>query len=257
MGLDGTARYGASTLTPQQRRARTLAALVDQLTGLAARRPVLWVVEDAHWIDPTTLEFLELALDAVQGCAALVVVTARPTFTASFASHPIVTRLALNRLARAATQAIVARITCGKPLPEALLDEIAARTDGVPLFVEEMTKAVLESGALREAADGWLLDGPLSALAIPTTLHDSLMARLDRLQPVKEVAQTASVIGRSFDHETVVALAGMPEADLAEAMRRLVEAELVFRRGTPPDASYLFKHALVRDAAYDTKRPSC
>ena len=171
---------------------------------------------------------------------------------ASFASHPIVTRLALNRLARAATAGIVARITGGKPLPEALLDEIAARTDGVPLFVEEMTKAVLESGALRETADAYHLDGPLSALAIPTTLHNSLMARLDRLHPVKEVAQTAAVIGRAFDHATIAALSALPEPELGDAMRRLVEAELVFRRGTPPDATYLFKHALVRDAAYES-----
>ena len=160
--------------------------------------------------------------------------------------------LALNRLARAATQAIVSRITRGKHLPDTLLDEIAARTDGVPLFVEEMTKAVIESGVLRETGDAYHLDRPLSALAIPTTLHDSLMARLDRLQPVKEVAQMAAVIGRSFDHRTIAALAAMPEAELAEAMRRLVEAELVFRRGTPPDATYLFKHALVRDAAYES-----
>ena len=252
LGLDGAARYGPLALTPQQRRSRTLAALVDQLTGLAARRPVLWVVEDAHWIDPTTLELIELALDRVQDSAVLVVVTARPIFVASFASHPIVTRLALNRLARAATQAIVARITRGKPLPETLLDEIAARTDGVPLFVEEMTKAVLELGALREGTDAYHLDGPLSTLAIPTSLHDSLMARLDRLHPVKEVAQTAAVIGRAFDHATITALSALPEAELGLAMRRLVEAELVFRRGTPPDATYLFKHALVRDAAYES-----
>ena len=182
----------------------------------------------------------------------LVLVTARPIFVASFGSHPVVTRLALNRLTRAAIQAIVARITRGKRLPEPLLDEIAARTDGVPLFVEEMTKAVIESGVLRESADAFHLDRPLSALAIPTTLHDSLMARLDRLQPVKEVAQTAAVIGRSFDHRTIAGLAALPEAELADAMHRLVEAELVFRRGTPPDATYLFKHALVRDAAYES-----
>ncbi len=252
LGIDGEARYGALTLTPQQRRNRTLAVLIDQLAGLAQRKPVLWVIEDAHWIDPTTLELIELALDRVQGARVLMLITARPTFVASFASHPVVTRLALNRLARAATQAIVLRITRGKRLPDALLDEIAARTDGVPLFVEEMTKAVIESGVLREDADAYHLDGPLSALAIPTSLHDSLMARLDRLQPVKEVAQTAAVIGRSFDHRTIAALAAMPEAELAEAMRKLVEAELVFRRGTPPDASYLFKHALVRDAAYES-----
>jgi class 3 adenylate cyclase/predicted ATPase len=251
-GVDGTARYGALSLTPQQRRSRTLAVLIDQLTGLAGRRPVLWVIEDAHWIDPTTLELIELALDAMSSARVLVMVTARPIFVASFGSHPVVTRLALNRLTRAAIQAIVARITRGKSLPEPLLDEIAARTDGVPLFVEEMTKAVIESGVLRESAEAFHLDGPLSALAIPTTLHDSLMARLDRLQPVKEVAQTAAVIGRSFDHRTIAALAALPEAELADAMNRLVEAELVFRRGTPPDATYLFKHALVRDAAYES-----
>jgi class 3 adenylate cyclase/predicted ATPase len=252
IGLDATSRYGALTMTPQQRRNRTLAIIIDQLTGLAGRKPVLWVIEDAHWIDPTTLELIEFALDRVQSISALMLITARPTFIASFASHPVVTRLALNRLARAATQAIVARIARGKRLPEALLDEIAARTDGVPLFVEEMTKAVIESGALRETADAYHLDGPLSALAIPTTLHDSLMARLDRLQPVKEVAQTAAVIGRSFDHRTIAALAALSERQLGDAMRRLVEAELVFRRGTPPDATYLFKHALVRDAAYES-----
>ncbi len=252
LGLDVTARYGTLTLTPQQRRARTLAVLVDQLIGPAAGRPVLWVVEDAHWIDPTTLELIELALDRVQASAVLAVVTARPTFAASFASHPIVSRLALNRLARAATHAIVVRITRGKPLPEALLDEITARTDGVPLFVEEMTKAVLESGALREGQEALYLDSPISALAIPTSLHDSLMARLDRLQPVKEVAQTAAVIGRAFDHATIAALSALPEVELLDAMRHLVDAELIFRRGTPPDATYLFKHALVRDAAYES-----
>ena len=252
VGLDGSARYGDSMLTPQQSRGRTLATLVDQLVGLAADRPVLWVVEDAHWIDPTTLELIEQALDQIQGMRILALITARPTFVASFASHPVVTRVALNRLAREATQAIVARITRGKLFPDTVVDEIAARTDGVPLFVEEMTKAVLESGQLQETDHAFHLDGPLNALAIPATLHDSLMARLDRLQPVKEVAQIASIIGRSFEHETIAALAGMPEPDLIEAMRKLVEAELVFRRGTPPDATYLFKHALVRDAAYES-----
>jgi class 3 adenylate cyclase/tetratricopeptide (TPR) repeat protein len=252
MGLDGEARYGALTLPPQQRRNRTLAVLIDQLTGLAHSKPVLWVVEDAHWIDPTTLELIELALDSVPGTRVLILITSRPTFIASFGSHPVVTRLALNRLGREATHSIVARITRGKRLPALLLEEIAAKTDGVPLFVEEMTKAVLESGALREEADAYCLDGPLSSLAIPTTLHGSLMARLDRLHPVKEVAQIASVIGRSFDHRTIAALAFHPEDELTEAMRQLVDAELVFRRGTPPDATYLFKHALVRDAAYES-----
>jgi predicted ATPase/adenylylsulfate kinase-like enzyme len=252
LGIDGEARYGRLDLTPQQRRSRTLQALVDQLIGLAARQPVLLVLEDAHWIDPTTLEMVESTLDQVAGARVLLLVTARPTFSHGFGGHPIVTRLVLNRLGHAQTAAIMARMAGGKPLPEALVDEIAARTDGVPLYVEEMTKAVLESGFLRETEDAYLLDGPLSRLAIPTSLHDSLMARLDRLQPVKEVAQTAAVIGRAFDHQTIAALSPLPEAELMEAMRRLVEAELVFRRGTAPDANYLFKHALVRDAAYES-----
>ncbi|MBA2964462.1 MULTISPECIES: AAA family ATPase [Ramlibacter] len=252
LGLDPASRYSPNTLTPQQSRSRTLSALVDQLTGLASRKPVLWVVEDAHWIDPTTLELIELALDRVQGIRVLTVVTSRPTFVASFGSHPVVTRLALNRLGRAATQAIISRIARGKRLPTVLLDEIAAKTDGVPLFVEEMTKAVIESGELREDGEAFHLEGPLSALAIPTTLHDSLMARLDRLQPVKEVAQTAAVIGRSFDHRTIAALSDKPPDELASALRQLVEAELIFRRGEPPEATYLFKHALVRDAAYES-----
>jgi len=252
IGLDAESRYGALPLTPQRRRNRTLAILIDQLTGLAGRKPVLWVIEDAHWIDPTTLELIELALDRIQAARVFVLITARPTFLASFGSHPVVTRLALNRLGREATQSIIDRITGGKRLPATLLDEIISKTDGVPLFVEEMTKAVIESDVLRDGVDAYYLDKPLSALAIPTTLHDSLMARLDRLQPVKEVAQIAAVIGRSFDHRTIAALAGRPEGELVDAMRQLVEAELVFRRGTPPDATYLFKHALVRDAAYES-----
>jgi predicted ATPase/class 3 adenylate cyclase len=252
LGIDGDARYGPIDLPPQQRRQRTLQALLDQLSGLAARQPVLVVVEDVHWVDPTTLELVELMLDRVATAPVLLLATARPSFTHGFGGHPIVTRLALNRLGREATAAIMTRVTGGKALPAELVAEIAARTDGVPLYVEEMTKAVLESGALRETEDAWLLDGPLDRLAIPTSLHDSLMARLDRLHPVKEVAQTAAVIGRTFDHQTIAALAGLPENELSEAMQRLVEAELVFRRGAPPDATYLFKHALVRDAAYES-----
>ena len=179
---------------------------------MARKGPVLWVIEDAHWIDPTTLELVDLALERIAQTSVLVLVTARPTFQHGFGGHPIVTRLSLNRLGREAVAEIVARITGGKSLPAALMDEIAARTDGVPLYIEEMTKAVLESGALRETAEAWVLDGPLDRLAIPTSLHDSLMARLDRLQPVKEVAQTAAVIGRAFDHATLAALVAAARA---------------------------------------------
>ncbi len=195
---------------------------------------------------------IELALDILPAHRALLVVTARPTFTAPLASHTSVTRLTLNRLARDATQAIVTRVTGGCSLPERLLVEIMARTDGVPLFVEEMTKAVVESGALRETADGYEIDGRMSALAVPATLHDSLMARLDRLHGVKEVAQTAAVIGRAFDYQTLAHLSPLPAAELSGALDRLVSAELMFRRGTGAGATYLFKHALVRDAAYES-----
>ena len=252
LGLPFEQRYGALDLRPEQLRARTLQMLVDQLIGLAGQEPVLLVVEDAHWIDPTTLEMLDLCLDPIAAARVMLLVTARPVFRHGFGGHPIVSSLALNRLGRDDTAAIVSRLTGGKSLPDELLAEIAAKTDGVPLFIEELTKTALESGMLRETADAFVLDRPLSELAIPTSLHDSLMARLDRMQPVKEVAQTAAVIGREFDHRLLVAIASQPEAEVRAALERLAEAELIFRRGLPPDASYLFKHALVRDAAYES-----
>ena len=250
--LDGEARYGSLDLAPQQRRNRTLQALITQLLGLAAQQTVLFVVEDVHWIDPTTLELIELCLDQIAAGRVLIMVTARPTFSHSFGGHPIVTRLALNRLGREQTGAIVHSLTGGRDLPAELMDEIAARTDGVPLFVEELTKTVLESGVLREQDDTFVLDHPLDRLAIPSSLHDSLMARLDRLQPVKEVAQTAACIGREFDFRLLAAVSPLSGEALGEALDRLIAAELVFRRGLPPEAVYTFKHALVRDAAYES-----
>ena len=226
LGLDGTSRYGVSALTPQQRRSRTLAALIDQLAGLAGRKPVLWLIEDAHWIDPTTVELIEMALDRVQEASVLLLITARPTFVPGFASHPVVTRLALNRLARAATQAIVARITHGKRLPDVLLEEIAAKTDGVPLFVEEMTKAVIELGsATRDRRHLSPRRSLERALPCRPRWDHSPMARLDRLHGVKEVAHTAAVIGRTFDHATIVELAGLPESQLTDALQRLLAAD--------------------------------
>jgi class 3 adenylate cyclase/tetratricopeptide (TPR) repeat protein/energy-coupling factor transporter ATP-binding protein EcfA2 len=252
LGLSTGGRYSPLQLSPQQKRARTLDALIKQLVGLSRQQPVLWAIEDVHWADPTTQEFIELALGTVAENRVLAVLTARPTYEHQFGGHPIVTRLTLNRLGRKHVASIVDRITGGKALPLALLDEIARRTDGVPLFVEEMTKALLESGLMHEANGTWVLDAPLQGLTIPTSLHDSLMARLDRLQPVKQVAQTAAVIGREFDHALILAISGLPEPELEAALERLVEAELIFRRGKPPDATYLFKHALVRDAAYES-----
>ncbi len=235
LGLDGVARYGSLNLTPQVQRARTLHALAEQLLGLATRQPVLVVLEDAHWIDPTTLELIEQGLDRIPDARVLILLTSRPDHQPALAGHPHVTRLTLNRLGRAGVEAIVARLG-GDHLPGATIAAIIARTDGVPLFVEELTKAVLETG---EAS-------------VPASLHDSLMARLDRIPEVKEIAQIAACIGRTFDFSLLGAIAARPEAELVLALDKLAAAELIFRRGTPPTATYIFKHALVQDAAYQS-----
>jgi len=245
-------RYGQLTLTPQQQRARTLQALVAQLIGQARAGPLLCVVEDAHWIDPMTLEFIDLCLDQAARARILILVTGRPTFQHGFGGHPIVTKLTLNRLGREPITAIVDNLAHGKSLPDAIIDEIAAKTDGVPLFVEELTKTILESGELKETASGYQLTSPLSHLVIPASLHASLMARLDRLQPVKEVAQTAACIGREFEYRLLKAISPLADAALQDALDRLMSAELIFGRGRPPEAKYIFKHALVRDAAYES-----
>jgi predicted ATPase len=252
LGIEYEGRYGELGLGPQQQRSRTLQILVDQLIGLAGKKPVLFCIEDLHWVDPTTLELIELALDNMVEAPVLLLMTARPTFDHGVGGHPIVTRLALNRLGQSQIVAIAERITGGKSLPIDLLEEIASKTDGVPLFVEELTKTVLESGQLRETETAFELDAPLERLAIPSTLHDSLMARLDRLQPVKEVAQIAACIGREFGHGLLEAASPLSPGKLQEALDRLIAAELIFRRGRPPEAFYIFKHALVRDAAYES-----
>jgi class 3 adenylate cyclase/tetratricopeptide (TPR) repeat protein/ABC-type transport system involved in cytochrome c biogenesis ATPase subunit len=252
MGLDGTARYGALDLTPAQQRARTMQTLAALLVQQAAMKPVLLVYEDLHWVDPTSLELLDMLLDTVSDQRIMILATARPTFEYGFGGHPIVTRFALNRLGKDQIGAIVSKLTDGKALPDEIMEIIASRTDGVPLFVEELTKTILESGALKDDGDRLVLNGPLSTVAIPATLHDSLMARLDRLQPIKEVAQTAACIGRAFSHGLLAQISPLPEAALTTALDGLIKAELIYRRGLPPEATYLFKHALVRDAAYES-----
>jgi class 3 adenylate cyclase/tetratricopeptide (TPR) repeat protein len=245
-------RYPALTLTPEVQKRRTLQALVDQLAGLAAQQPVLALYEDVHWVDPSTLELLDLLVERIQPLHALVLITFRPEFQPPWTGQAHVTALTMSRLGRRQGADLVARVTGNKTLPAEIVEQIVARTDGVPLFVEELTKTVLESGLLADKGDHYELSGPLPPLAIPTTLHDSLMARLDRLAPVKEIAQTAAVIGREFSHELLAALSPLSEADLSSALGQLVAAELIFRRGTPPEATYSFKHALVQDAAYQS-----
>ncbi len=252
LGELAEARYDTLDLLPAQRRSRTLEALLAQLTGLAGKTPVLLVLEDAHWIDPTTLEFIELILDHIDALQIMVLVTARPTFKNGFGGHPLVTRLTLNRLGREQVNGIVQRITKGKKLPPELLDEIAIRTDGVPLFVEELTKTILESGQLRETDSAYLSDGRLDRLTIPSSLQDSLMARLGRMRPAKAVAQTAACIGREFEYALLAAVLQLPQAELTTFLNQLIDAELIFGRDVSPESSYTFKHALVRDAAYQS-----
>ncbi|MFK8049719.1 MAG: adenylate/guanylate cyclase domain-containing protein [Halioglobus sp.] len=252
LGLDGDTRYGKVELNPAQQRAQTIEMFVRLLVEQAAKKPVLLIYEDLHWIDPTSLELLETLLDAITDKRIMILATARPNFEYRFGGHPIVTRFALNRLGREQIAAITSKLTGGKSLPSEIVEIISQRTDGVPLFVEELTKTILESGALKEEGGHYVLDGPLSTIAIPTTLHDSLMARLDRLQPIKEVAQMASCIGREFGHVLLEKVALLPESELGLALDGLIEAELIYRRGLPPEATYQFKHALVRDAAYES-----
>jgi class 3 adenylate cyclase len=248
----GGDRYPPLNLNPQRRKEGTLEALFAQLAGLAAHRPVLMVFEDVHWIDPISLELLELTVERIPSLRVLLVITLRPEFQSPWTGDAHVTTLELNRLDRRHGTELVKRLTGNKQLPSAILDQITAHADGVPLFVEELTKAVLESGLLRDAGDRYVLTGPVPPLAIPTTLHASLMARLDRLAPIREVAQIGAAIGREFSYELLAALVPLPESTLQEAVERLVHSELVFCRGRPPSATYTFKHALIRDAAYAT-----
>jgi class 3 adenylate cyclase/predicted ATPase len=252
LGLETGERYPAPALSPQRQKQRTLEVLIDQVEGLAARQPVLAVYEDVHWIDPTTLEALDLLIERVQRLPVLVLITFRPEFSPPWTGHAHVMQLSLSRLTRRHGQALVAAVTGGKRLPDEVLDQILAKTDGVPLFVEELTKTVLESGLLTDAGDRYEVAGPLPPLAIPATLHDSLMARLDRLAPVKEIAQIGAVIGREFSHDLLAAVSPVPEDQLKDALDQLVAAELIFRRGTAPEAAYTFKHALVQEAAYNS-----
>jgi class 3 adenylate cyclase/predicted ATPase len=252
LGVPTDERYPALTLTPEVQKRRTLQALLDQLAALAARQPVLALYEDVHWIDPSTLELLGMVIERVRQLPVLVVITFRPEFQPPWTGQAHVTAMTMSRLGRRQGADLVARVTGDKPLPAEVVEQIVARTDGVPLFVEELTKTVLESGLLADAGDRYELSGSLPALAIPTTLHDSLMARLDRLAPVKEVAQIGAAIGREFSHELLAAVSPLAADKLGEALDQLVASELVFRRGTPPEATYSFKHALVQDAAYQS-----
>ncbi len=233
LNVDSGDRYPALNVSPQKQKEMTLQALADQVIGLAAKQPVLMIFEDAHWIDPTTHETLDLIVPAIAGHRVLVVITYRPEYEPPWAGLAHATPLTLTRLGKANAAAMVERVTGGKLLPDDVLDQIVAKTDGVPLFVEELTKTVLESGAE-------------TAHTIPSTLQDSLMARLDRLSPVKETAQIGACIGREFSHELLAAVSPLGENELNDALQQLINSELIYRSGS----SYAFKHALIQDVAY-------
>jgi class 3 adenylate cyclase/predicted ATPase len=250
LSLPNDGRYPTLELAPPQHRQKTLAALAAQSEALARQNPVLMILEDAHWTDPTSLELFGRAVDRIVNHRVLLIVTHRLEFTPPWIGKSHVTAVTLNRLATRDINVMIDRVIGNKKLSENIRQDIIERTDGIPLFVEEMTKAMLEAGSDDAARQAAAI--PLAAVGIPATLHASLMARLDRLGPAKEVAQVGAAIGREFSHALIAAAVRKPEAELDSALNRLVNSGLLFRQGVPPHASYLFKHALVQDAAYTT-----
>jgi class 3 adenylate cyclase/tetratricopeptide (TPR) repeat protein len=251
LSLPNDGRYPALDPVPEQRRQKLLEALGVRLETLARSNPVLMILEDAHWSDPTSLEAFGRTVDRIANLPVLMIVTFRPEFEAAWVGQPHVTALALNRLGHREVGSMIDHVVGNKALPDDIRKDIIERTDGIPLFVEEMTKAVIEAGGELEAMQ-IAAAVPPSAHAVPASLHASLMARLDRLGPAKELAQIGAVIGREFSHALLAAVARKPEAELVPLFDRLVRAGLLFRKGAPPHATYLFKHALVQDAAYGT-----
>ena len=243
-------RYPSLNLSPQRQRQKTLETLVAILQELAEQQPMLFIVEDLHWTDPTTLELLNLVLDQTPTAAMLVLLTCRPHFQPSWHHRSYLTEITVNRLSPTQVAQVVNRMTDGKTFPPEVLQQIIGKTDGVPLFVEELTKAILESEQLTAVAGHYEFTGSVSTFTIPATLQDSLMARLDRLVTAKGVAQMGATIGRQFAYELLDAVSQLDALTLQRELQRLVEAEIVYQRGLPPHATYVFKHALIQDAAY-------
>ena len=240
----------ALPLTPQKHRDETIRALVDVIIAAARRRPIVMLFEDAHWADPTSVQMLDQLISAVRTIRLLIVLTHRPEFQSSWSRHGHVTSLNLSKLTRAQSRAMIAKLSHGKALPTDLVEQILGRKDGVPLFVEELTTAILESGELKDAGDHYDYVGTISTVAIPATLQDSLLARLDRLGTAKEIAQLGATLGREFSYELMSAVSSMEEAQLQEALSKLVEAEVLYQQGAGWLARFTFKHALIQDAAY-------
>ena len=226
--------------------------LVAMLLELAEQRPVLFILEDVHWLDPTSLALLDLLIEQIPTASIYTLFTCRPEFQSPWSSRSYLHQVTVNRLSRHRHQVarMAAQVADGTRLPAAVLQPIVERTDGVPLFIEELIKTVLESGHLKEVDGHYELTGTLRSLAIPATLHAALMARLDRLGTAKAVAQYAAVIGRQCSYELLHAVSHLDEDTLHTELRRLVAAEVLYQRGRSPQATFTFKHALIRDAAY-------
>jgi len=252
LSLRAEARYGPLAWSPEDTKKRTLEGLVAVIEAMAVRQPVLMVVEDLHWADPSTLEMLNLLVERIPRARMLLLATSRPEFDPPWGDRPHISHVRLRRMNRKESAALITQVAGGKPLPDEVLQQIVERTDGVPLFIEELTKTALESGLFEDRGDRRSAAEPLPALAIPASLQESLMARLDRLAPVKEVAQVAAALGRTFTRDLLAQVSRMAESALESALEKLVDAELVYRRGIPPDAVYEFKHALVQDVAYSS-----
>ena len=252
MSVPTNGQYLLPEMSPQRRKEKMLAALLAQLESLTVQRPLLMVVEDIHWIDPTSLELVGLLVERAPHLRLLVTITTRPEFSPPWPNDAHIGTIGLMRLNRREAISMMNRITGGKHLPDEISDQILSRTDGVPLFLEELTKTVLEGGLLEERQDHYVLAQPLTELGIPTTLHASLMARLDRSVLVKEIAQIGAAIGRQFSYALLRAVSAMEEGVLKEALSKLEEAELASCRGRPPEATYSFRHALVQDTAYSS-----
>jgi class 3 adenylate cyclase/predicted ATPase len=252
LSLPLPARYPPLTLTPQRQKQKTFKALLAWLLAEAERQPVCFVVEDLHWADASTLEWLDLLIDQISGTRLLVLLLFHADFRPPWAMRSHLTHLTLSRLSRRQVEVMAEQVAGGKALPPEVLQQLVAKTDGVPLFVEELAKMVLESGLVKEWGGNYELTDPLPPLAIPATLQDSLMARLDRLESAKQVAQLGAVMGREFTYELIRAVSPVDEAVLQHALSRLVEAELLYQRGLPPQARYVFKHALIQQEAYQS-----
>jgi predicted ATPase len=247
--------YTPLTASPEQQKQKTLHALLTILLKITVQQPVLFVMEDLHWVDPSTLELLTLLVDQGPTARILALMTFRPDFRPPWTGRAHLTQMTLNRLPRRQAAEMTGRVARGKALPPEVVEQIVAKTDGVPLFVEELTKMVLESGLLQEQAERYKLTGPLPPLAIPTTLHDSLMVRLDRLAAVKGLAQLGATLGREFSYDLLQAVAPWDEGTLQRGLHQLVAAEFLYQQGLPPQATYRFKHALIQEAAYQSLVP--